>query len=151
MPGRQRADVLRDFLSTDEGRDLLAGYKRASSIVGIEEDRDGRMYHGKPNPRLYLQKEERELAVCIAAARHEATVALARGDFEQAVHALATLRPFIDSFFREVTVNVPAADRRENRLRLLNELRDVTHAVAGLLEVAPAAPVSTMSYAIPSA
>lgn len=135
MREQRHAEAMRNFLMTEEGRDLLAGYKRASRLVTIEETKDGRSYHGRPDPSLYLQKEERELAVCIAAARREAKVALDGGNFEQAMRALATLRPCVDAFFLKVTVNVPAADRRENRLRLLNELLDVTHSVAGLADL----------------
>src|SRR5204863_3631896 len=102
----------------------------ATNILRIEEKKDGITYHGKPDPHLYLQPEERSLATGIHAAREEAASAVAQEDFAQAMHAIATLRPHVDSFFEKVTVNVPAADRRENRLKLLNEIREATRAVA---------------------
>jgi glycyl-tRNA synthetase beta chain len=131
----RRVEALANFLATEDGRNLLAGYKRATNIIRIEEKKDSRLYHGKPDPHLYLEKEERELAVSIAAAKHEAEAAVKREDFEAAMHAIATLRPFVDAFFDKVTVNVEMADRRENRLKLLNEIREATRAVADFSKI----------------
>jgi glycyl-tRNA synthetase beta chain len=131
----RRVEALGKFLETDDGKNLLAGYKRATNIIRIEEKKDGRSYHGQPDPHLYLQKEERELAVSIAAARREAEAAVEREDFAQAMHAIATLRPFVDAFFDKVTVNVEMSDRRENRLKLLNEIREATRAVADFSKI----------------
>jgi glycyl-tRNA synthetase beta chain len=130
-----RVEALGRFLESEDGKNLLAGYKRATNIIRIEEKKDARQYRGKPHPDLYLQKEERELAVSIAAARHEAQAAVAREDFEGAMHAIATLRPFVDAFFEKVTVNVEMSDRRENRLKLLSEIRDATDAVADFSKI----------------
>jgi glycyl-tRNA synthetase beta chain len=126
----RRVEALGKFLATDDGRSLLAGTKRATNILRIEEKKDGTTYHGKPDPHLYLQAEERELASAIHAAKDEAAKAVAREDFEHAMAVIARLRPHVDAFFDKVTVNVPAADRRENRLKLLNEIREATGAVA---------------------
>jgi glycyl-tRNA synthetase beta chain len=123
------------MFDTEDGRNLLAVYARVTEVLRIEEHKDSREYHGKPDPHLYLKKEERELAVSIAAARHEAQAAVAREDFEAAVHAIATLRPFVDAFFDKVTVNVEMSDRRENRLKLLNEIREATRAVADFSKI----------------
>jgi glycyl-tRNA synthetase beta chain len=126
----RRVEALGKFLATDDGASLLAGTKRAANILRIEEKKDGTTYHGKPDPHLYLQPEERELASAIHAAKEEAAKAVAREDFEGAMAVIAKLRPHVDAFFEKVTVNVPAADRRENRLKLLNEIREATRAVA---------------------
>jgi glycyl-tRNA synthetase beta chain len=126
----RRVEALGKFLGTDDGASLLAGVKRAANILRIEEKKDGVTYHGKPDPHLYLQPEERELASAIHAAKEEAAKAVAREDFEGAMAVIAKLRPHVDAFFDKVTVNVPAADRRENRLKLLNEIREATRAVA---------------------
>jgi glycyl-tRNA synthetase beta chain len=126
----RRVEALARFLDTEDGRNLLAGYRRAVSIIEIEERKDGRSYRGSPDPRLYLQKEERELAAAIHVAKREAEAAVAREDFEAAMRAIAALRPAVDAFFDQVTVNVLAADRRENRLKLLNEIREATRTVA---------------------
>ena len=131
----RRVEALGKFLDTDDGKSLLAGVKRATNIIRIEEKKDSREYRGRPDPSLYLQKEERELAVAISAAKTEAEAAVAREDFAGAMHAIATLRPFVDAFFEKVTVNVEMADRRENRLKLLNEIRDATRAVADFSKI----------------
>jgi len=57
----RRVEALGKFLATDDGKSLLAGYKRATNILRIEEKKDGTTYHGKPDPHLYLQSEEREV------------------------------------------------------------------------------------------
>jgi glycyl-tRNA synthetase beta chain len=145
MPGMQnvrdllmivrRVEALAKFLDSDDGRNLLAGYKRATNIIRIEEKKDGVAYHGHPDPHLYLQKEERELAAAIHVAKQTAAKAVAREDFEAAMHAIAALRPMVDAFFDKVTVNVEMADRRENRLKLLNEIREATRAVADFSKI----------------
>src|SRR5262249_51118035 len=91
----RRVEALAKFLGTDDGKNLRAGYRRATNIIRIEEKRDSRHYHGKPDPHLYQKKEERELAVSIHAARQEAQAAVAREDFAAAMRAIATLRPFV--------------------------------------------------------
>jgi glycyl-tRNA synthetase beta chain len=131
----RRVEALAKFLATEDGKNLLSGYKRATNIIRIEEKKDSRLYHGKPDPHLYLQEQERELAASIAAAKHEAEAAVKREDFEAAMRAIATLRPFVDAFFDKVTVNVEIADRRENRLKLLNEIREATRAVADFSQI----------------
>jgi glycyl-tRNA synthetase beta chain len=130
----RRVEALGKFLDTDDGKNLLAGYKRATSIIRIEEKRDAREYVGRPDPSLCRQEEEWALARAIDAAREEASAAVAREDFEAAMRAMAKLRPHVDAFFDKVTVNVAdGADKaklRENRLKLLNEIREATRAVA---------------------
>ncbi|MGA7490350.1 MAG: glycine--tRNA ligase subunit beta [Xanthobacteraceae bacterium] len=130
----RRIGALGKFLDTEDGKNLLAGYKRATNIIRIEEKKDGREYVGRPAPALYAQDEERALAKAIDAAREEASAAVAREDFEAAMRAMAKLRPHVDAFFDKVTVNVAdGADKeklRENRLKLLNEIREATRAVA---------------------
>ena len=131
----RRVEALGKFLGTDDGASLLAGYKRATNILRIEEKKDGRTYHGRPDPHLYLQPEERQLAAAINAVKEEAAKAVAREDFEGAMAAIAKLRADVDAFFEKVTVNVPAADRRENRLKLLNEIREATRSVADFSKI----------------
>jgi glycyl-tRNA synthetase beta chain len=126
----RRVEALASFLDTDDGRNLLAGYKRATNIIRIEEKRDGVTYGGAPDPQLYRQAEERELAAAILATKQSAAAAAAREDFGAAMLAIAALRPKVDAFFDKVTVNVDEPKLRENRLRLLNEIREATRAVA---------------------
>jgi glycyl-tRNA synthetase beta chain len=126
----RRIQALGKFLDTEDGKNLLAGYKRATNIIRIEEKKDAREYVGKPDPQFYRQAEEWELAKAIDAVGAEANAAVAREDFAAAMLAMAKLRPHVDAFFDKVTVNVDDKPLRENRLRLLNEIRAATRAVA---------------------
>jgi glycyl-tRNA synthetase beta chain len=126
----RRVEALGAFLDTEDGKNLLAGYKRATNIIRIEEKRDAREYVGRPNPSLYRQSEERALAGAIEAAKTEASAAVAGEDFEAAMRAIAKLRPYVDTFFDKVTVNVEDSQLRENRLKVLNEIREATRTVA---------------------
>jgi glycyl-tRNA synthetase beta chain len=126
----RRVDALGKFLDTEDGKNLLAGYKRAANIIRIEEKKDGREYTGAPEPGLYKQDEEKALAQAITVAKSDAERAVAAEDFEAAMRAMAKLRPYVDAFFDKVTVNVDDKPLRENRLKLLNEIRAATRAVA---------------------
>jgi glycyl-tRNA synthetase beta chain len=130
----RRVESLGKFLDTEDGKNLLAGYRRATNIIRIEEKKDAREYVGRPDPSLYRQHEERALSGAIDTAKKEAAAAVSREDFEGAMRAMAKLRPPVDVFFDKVTVNVAdGADKqelRENRLKLLNEIREATRAVA---------------------
>jgi len=135
----RRVEALGKFLDTDDGKNLLAGYKRAINIIRIEEKKDGREYVGRPDPSLYRQDEEWALAKAIDAAKKEAASAVKAEDFAAAMRAMAKLRPHVDAFFDKVTVNVAdGADKaklRENRLKLLNEIRDATRTVADFSKI----------------
>src|SRR4051812_9164869 len=126
----RRVEALGKFLDTEDGKNLLAGTKRAANILRIEEKKDGVPYVGKPDPSLYRQDEERGLAKAIDTAKEEAAAAVAREEFEGAMGHMAKLRPHVDAFFDKVTVNVEDKPLRENRLRLLNEIREATRTVA---------------------
>ena len=126
----RRVEALGKFLDTEDGKNLLAGYKRATNIIRIEEKKDNRPYTGAPDPGLYTQAEEKALAQAIEVAKAEAERAVAAEDFAAAMRAMAKLRPHVDAFFDKVTVNVDDKKLRENRLKLLNEIRAATRAVA---------------------
>jgi glycyl-tRNA synthetase beta chain len=131
----RRVEALGKFLDSEDGRNLLAGYKRATNIIRIEEKKDAREYVGKPDPQFYRQAEEWDLAKAIDAAGKEAAAAVAHEDFASAMQAMAKLRPHVDAFFDKVTVNVDDKPLRENRLRLLNEIRAATRAVADFSKI----------------
>jgi glycyl-tRNA synthetase beta chain len=130
-----KINALDKFLDTDDGKSLLAGFKRAANILRIEEKKDDKYYFDAPEAMLLSQAEEKELARAIAAARDEAAAAVAREDFAAAMRAMAKLRPHVDAFFDKVTVNVDDQALRENRLKLLNEIRDATRAVADFSKI----------------
>ena len=131
----RRVDALGQFLDAEDGKNLLAGFKRATNIIRIEEKRDSREYTGAPDPKLYQQTEEKALAQAIGVAKAEAERAVAAEDFEAAMRAMAKLRPHVDTFFDKVTVNVDDKKLRENRLKLLNEIRAATRAVADFSKI----------------
>jgi glycyl-tRNA synthetase beta chain len=126
----RRVEALGQFLATDDGKNLLAGVKRASNILRIEEKKDGKSYNGAVDAALLGVAEEKSLAAAVAAAKAEASAAVAKEDFAAAMTAMAKLRPFVDAFFDKVTVNADDTAVRANRLTLLNEIREATRAVA---------------------
>ena len=129
----RRVEALGRFLDTEDGKNLLAGARRAANILRIEEKKDGRAYSGEPDLHLIEaegQIEEKALVVALAQTRPEAQGAIEAEDFEGAMRALSRLRPPVDAFFDKVTVNADNPQLRENRLKLLNALREATRSVA---------------------
>lgn len=131
----RRVEALGKFLESDDGRNLLAGIKRASNILGIEEKKDKRSFDGAPDAALYSLAEEKALAKAIGEVKAEASAAVAKEDFAAAMSAMAKLRPPVDAFFEKVRVNDEDAKVRENRLKLLNEIRSATRAVADFSKI----------------
>jgi glycyl-tRNA synthetase beta chain len=131
----RRVEALGKFLDTDDGKNLLAGTKRASNILAIEEKKDKRKFDGAPDASLYKLDEEKTLAAAIAQAKTEAGAAVANEDFASAMTAMAKLRPAVDAFFDKVKVNDDDKAVRENRLKLLNEIREATRAVADFSKI----------------
>ena len=126
----RRVAALGKFLDTDDGKNLLAGVKRASNILRIEEKNDNKSYAGVPDAKRLAAPEEKALAEAVSVAKKDASAAVAKEDFAAAMSAMAKLRPQVDAFFDKVTVNVDDKTLRENRLKLLNEIREATRAVA---------------------
>jgi glycyl-tRNA synthetase beta chain len=131
----RRVEALGKFLDTDDGRNLLAGTKRAANILRIEEKKDGKAYDGAPDAALYSLDEEKALAKAIDQVKVEASAAVAQEDFAGAMSAMAKLRPAVDAFFDKVKVNDGDPKVRENRLKLLNEIRAATRAVADFSKI----------------
>ena len=130
-----RVEALGKFLDSDDGKNLLAGYKRATNIIRIEEKKDKREYTGTPDSKKYQLPEEKALAGAIDVAKKEASAAVAKEDFAAAMRAMVKLRPRVDAFFDKVTVNVDDKALRENRLKLLNEIREATRSVADFSKI----------------
>jgi glycyl-tRNA synthetase beta chain len=123
-----RIDALEMFLATDDGANLLAGFKRASNILAAEA-RKGALPSGAP-ARVAGPAEEAALFDALAARAPEAETAMAREDFRAAMTALAGLRAPVDAFFDKVLVNSDIANEREGRLKLLAAVRDLMLKVA---------------------
>jgi glycyl-tRNA synthetase beta chain len=131
----RRVEALGKFLDTDDGKNLLAGFKRAANILRIEEKKDNRAYDGAVDASLLNLPEEKALAGAIAEATKDASAAVAKEDFAGAMSAMAKLRPAVDAFFDKVKVNDDDKAVRENRLKLLNEVRAATRAVADFSKI----------------
>jgi len=131
----RRVEALGKFLDTDDGKNLLAGYKRATNIIRIEEKKDNKSYTGAPDRALLKQAEEKALADAIEIAKKDAAAAVTKEDFAAAMSAMARLRPTVDAFFEKVTVNADNPKLRENRLKLLNQIREATRTVADFSRV----------------
>ncbi len=127
---RQRLEALENFLKTEEGADLLAGIKRALNILKIEEKKERRAFSGPPNQHMLIAVQEKELASAITRARGQVSKAIKAEDYEAALAALARLRTPVDAFFEHVTVNAEDPTLRENRLKLLNGIREVVQLIA---------------------
>ena len=134
----RRVEALGAFLDTDDGKNLLAGYKRAANIVRAEEkkDKDASAYNEAYGAGADAPAEEKALADAIAVATQAAADAVAAEKFGDAMGALSRLRDPVDRFFDKVTVNDPDAGKRLNRLRLLNALRNAVHTVADFSKIA---------------
>ncbi|HUQ37658.1 MAG TPA: glycine--tRNA ligase subunit beta [Aestuariivirga sp.] len=131
----RRVEALSKFLDSDDGKNLLAGVKRASNILKIEEKKDNRSFDGLPNAQLLIQGEERDLHRAVSAAEANARKAVEAEDFGTAMTAISKLRGPVDAFFDKVTVNADDPSFRENRLKLLNRIRAATLAVADFSKI----------------
>ena len=130
---RERADVLAEFLGSDDGENLLTAYRRAANILRIEEKNDDCRYDGKVDQELFVMQEEKDLysgLVYAKTARPDASGLPNSVTLRHALSALATLRIPMDRFFDAVKVNDEDAARRENRLLLLSEFREEMDSVA---------------------
>ncbi|MEO8301676.1 MAG: DALR anticodon-binding domain-containing protein, partial [Rhizomicrobium sp.] len=125
-----RVEALQAFLKSDDGANLLAGYKRAVNILKAEEKKDGKTFTGEVSETLLTEAAEKSLFAALTKARTAITAALAKEDFVAAMQQMASLRVPVDSFFEGVKVNADDKPVRENRLSLLASLR------ATLLQVA---------------
>ena len=131
----RRVEALGAFLATDDGANLLAGYKRASNILKAEAKKGdvptGMVQTGLPNQ----PEEETALAFAVGAAGTAVDAALETEDFAAAMTALSKLRSPVDAFFDKVMVNSDVPAERDNRLKLLGQVRDVMGRVADFGQV----------------
>ncbi|MGD9670407.1 MAG: glycine--tRNA ligase subunit beta [Hyphomicrobiaceae bacterium] len=132
----KRVEALDGFLKTDDGANLLTGVKRASNILSIEEKKDKTRYDGEVSGPLLAEPAERDLAAAIAKVKFDTKAAINVENFEGAMRALSELRGPVDTFFDTVTVNADDMKLRENRLKLLNEIRAATLTVADFSKIA---------------
>ncbi|MBU1304991.1 MAG: glycine--tRNA ligase subunit beta, partial [Alphaproteobacteria bacterium] len=132
----QRAEALSALLSSEDGKNLLAGYKRAANILAAEEKKDGIRYAGTVAQDALVLPEETALAFAVDAVHASVTSHVAKDDYQGAMAELASLRAPVDAFFTAVMVNDDNTAIRTNRLNLLARLRDTMHLVADFSKVA---------------
>lgn len=130
----QAAEALSKLLKSGDGQNLLAGYRRAANILSAEEKK-GTKVADSIDTSLFEHVEEGALNDALSATTASSKAAIEKGDFEAAMHALATLRGPIDAFFETVLVNAEDEAVRANRLALLQAVRDAVHAVADLSKI----------------
>jgi glycyl-tRNA synthetase beta chain len=132
----QRVEALSGLLSTEDGKNLLAGYKRAVNILVAEEKKDGKTYPGTLTLAALKGAEEAALARAVEVAHAGAEQKVSKGHYTAAMTSLAQLRHPVDMFFEKVLVNDPDPALRANRLNLLARLRDTMHLVADFSKIA---------------
>jgi glycyl-tRNA synthetase beta chain len=126
----RRAEALSDFLKSDDGENLVQGFKRANNILTQAEAKDGVHYELDPDVKFAEDASEKALFAALDAAEAAIAPAMEAEDFAAAMTAMAGLRAPIDAFFEAVQINTDNQIVRRNRLCLLNRIRAVMAAVA---------------------
>jgi len=139
MPGNddltllvKRAEALSAFLKTDDGENLVQGFRRANNLLTQAEEKDGVEYSFGPDPKLADTPEETALFAALDAAESAIAPAMQSEDFAAAMAAMARLRAPIDAFFEAVQINAQNEILRRNRLNLLHRIRAACLQVADL-------------------
>ncbi|MFU0506492.1 glycine--tRNA ligase subunit beta [Pseudaminobacter sp. NGMCC 1.201702] len=131
----RRVEALGSFLDTEDGKNLLAGTKRAANILAAEEKKKTRIAEAV-DPALFNDKAEEKLYAAVNQAEKQAGQAIQNEDFSAAMLALSSLREPVDSFFEDVLVNDENEAIRANRLALLARIRAATDQVADFSRIA---------------
>jgi glycyl-tRNA synthetase beta chain len=132
----RRVEALSALLDSADGKNLLAGYRRAANILAAEEKKDGKTYDAISDETKFVLAEETALASAIKHVDAEAAAKARANDYRGAIASLATLRAPVDAFFEKVLVNDADPTIRANRLHLLAALRNTMHVVADFSKVA---------------
>ena len=142
MPGNddltllvKRAEALAAFLKTEDGTNLLQGFKRANNILTQAEQKDGVEYSFGADPKFAETDAERSLFAALDRAEATITPAMKAEDFPAAMAAMASLRAPIDAFFTAVQINTENEIVRRNRLNLLHRIRAICSGVADLTKI----------------
>ena len=130
----RRVEALTAFISTEDGKNLVAGYKRAANILAAEEKK-GAMVDNVIDATLFTAPEEKALFEAVNQSSNLAGQAIEKEDYSGAMQALSLLREPVDSFFEKVLVNDSDDRVRLNRLALLAEIRRATAKVADFSKI----------------
>ncbi|BCG74665.1 glycine--tRNA ligase beta subunit [Mesorhizobium sp. 113-1-2] len=131
----RRVEALGSFLDTEDGKNLLAGTKRAANILAAEEKKKTAVAE-TVEPALFKENAEKTLFAAVNQAEKQAGEAIQNEDFSAAMLALSALREPVDSFFEGVLVNDEDLAVRANRLALLTRIRAATGQVADFSKIA---------------
>ena len=131
----RRVEALGSFLDTDDGKNLLAGTKRAANILAAEQKKNTKVAD-TVDPDLFETDEERALFDSLEEAENFAKQAIEAEDFAKAMTFLSKLRAPVDNFFEHVMVNADDEKVRANRLALMRRIRDATSTVADFSKIA---------------
>ncbi|SFR43127.1 glycyl-tRNA synthetase beta chain [Yoonia tamlensis] len=142
MPGNddltllvKRAEALAETLATDDGENLIQGFKRANNILTQAEEKDGVEYSYGADIKFAEDDAEKALFAALDAADAKIAPAMAAEDFSTAMAAMAAIRPAVDAFFTDVQVNADSQVLRRNRLNLLSRIRNLCLSVADLTKI----------------
>ncbi|MBX5068477.1 glycine--tRNA ligase subunit beta [Rhizobium lentis] len=130
----RRVEALTAFITSEDGKNLLAGTKRATQLLAAEEKK-GTVIADGVSQALFKLDAEKELFAAISSASKDAADAVAAEDFRSAMEALSKLRGPVDRFFEDVLVNDEDAAIRANRLALLRLIREATGTVADFSKI----------------
>jgi glycyl-tRNA synthetase beta chain len=131
----KRATALSDALKTDDGENLVQGFKRANNILTQAEEKDGVEYSYGADVKFAETEEEKALFVALDKAEAEIATAMEAEAFTSAMHAMAQLRAPIDAFFEAVQINTDNEVIRRNRLNLLSRIRQICGQAADLTRI----------------
>ena len=123
-----RAEALSQARREMDFRSLVLALKRIRNIVGADE-------HGAPNPDLYRESAERQLAADFAQARQAIDELMGSRRYREAMGMIASIAPSLDRFFVDVLVNAPEEDLRRNRLALLAAIQKDFSRLADFSEI----------------
>ncbi|MBN9068349.1 MAG: glycine--tRNA ligase subunit beta [Rhizobiales bacterium] len=130
----RRVEALSTFLDAEDGKNLLAGTKRAANIL-VAEEKKGTRIAAAVDPALFAEASEKALFAAVNQAEKEAGEAIGKQDFSAAMRALSALRGPVDAFFEQVLVNADDEAVRANRLALLARIREATGQVADFSKI----------------
>ncbi|MCC7037773.1 MAG: glycine--tRNA ligase subunit beta, partial [Alphaproteobacteria bacterium] len=126
-----RVNAVQDFVKTEDGANLLAGYKRATNILRIEEKKDGKSYSGKDvKESLLAEEQEKNLFAALGASGGKIKADLAKEDYKAVMSGMSGIRSAVDAFFDKILVNAPDAGLRANRLSMLASIAGTMNEVA---------------------
>ncbi|WP_170390479.1 glycine--tRNA ligase subunit beta [Ruegeria arenilitoris] len=131
----KRARALNVVIATEDGENLVQGFKRANNILTQAEEKDGVEYSFGADLKFAETDSEKALFAALDQAQAKIAPALKAEDFPAAMAAMAALRGPIDAFFEDVQVNSDNAVLRRNRLNLLSQIRQICSSVADLTKI----------------